>query len=89
MATLALTPTRPRIAPKEAVETTRVLWTVDAGPARSGELTLDDHVSGVWRDLSASTAASCPICAADMVARWSAGAGVVGGRCGSCGCTLE
>jgi len=52
-------------------------------------LTLDDRVSDLWRGLAASTAVSCPLCAAEMEPRWSAGAGVVGGRCGGCGTTLE
>ena len=37
----------------------------------------------------AGAAADCPVCAGPMQPRWSAGAGVVGGRCADCGTTLE
>lgn len=42
-----------------------------------------------WNDVTAGSAAECPICAGRMAPRWSAGAGVVGGRCEDCGATLE
>ena len=54
-------------------------------PARS----LDDVIADTWDGLVAGEAIACPVCTASMTPRWSAGAGVVGGRCGGCGTTLE
>jgi hypothetical protein len=51
--------------------------------------TLDDLVAGVWEGLLAGAPADCPACGTVMTARHSAGAGVVGGRCGGCGSTLS
>lgn len=51
--------------------------------------TLEDLIAGTWDELTAGEPASCPVCAAVMAPRWSAGAGAVGGRCGDCGTTLE
>jgi hypothetical protein len=51
--------------------------------------TLDDLVVGVWEGLLAGAPADCPACGAVMSPRHSAGAGVVGGRCGSCGSSLS
>ena len=43
-----------------------------------------------WNDVTrAGAAAECPVCAGRMQPRWTAGAGVVGGRCADCGTTLE
>jgi hypothetical protein len=51
--------------------------------------TLDELVSGLWSELLAGDTATCPACgAAAMQPRHSAGAGVVGGRCGACDATL-
>jgi hypothetical protein len=65
------------------------LWAADSEPPVLAALTLDERITKVWVGLAASTVTSCPVCAADMTPRWSAGAGVVGGRCGGCGSTLE
>ena len=51
--------------------------------------TLEDLVCGTWDELAAGRATACPVCAQPMAPRWSAGAGVVGGRCGSCATTIE
>jgi hypothetical protein len=51
--------------------------------------TLDETMSVLWASLSASSPAACPVCGATMLPRHSAGAGVVGGRCGGCGTTVE
>jgi hypothetical protein len=51
--------------------------------------TLDALVSGRWSDLLVGAATDCPLCEGRMLPRWSAGAGVVGGRCSDCGTTLE
>jgi len=56
-----------------------------------GGATLDDVLSGAWEGLSsaASVATACPVCDGALVRRWSAGAGVVGGRCRDCGSELS
>ncbi len=60
-----------------------------AAGAPSRARTLDDLIAGAWDGLIAAGPVACPVCAAPMTPRWSAGAGVVGGRCGGCGSTLE
>jgi hypothetical protein len=50
--------------------------------------TLDDAMSSLWRDLLRAESAACPVCGEPMQPRHSAGAGVVGGRCGGCGSTV-
>ena len=50
--------------------------------------TLEDLVVGSWDGLRAGAAIACPWCDAEMDPRWSAGAGVVGGRCRRCGTEL-
>jgi hypothetical protein len=67
-----------------------------AAPRRAGlavvpapESTLDALVTGRWSDLVLGASTECPLCEGTMVPRWSAGAGVVGGRCSDCGTTLE
>ena len=61
------------------------LWSEDDGGA-----TLDELVSGVWEGLTAAVSATrCPVCEGELVPRWSAGAGVVGGRCRDCGSELN
>jgi len=46
---------------------------------------LDDLLAETWEELHAAAAAACPVCGHALAPRWSAGAGVVGGRCGNCG----
>lgn len=53
------------------------------------EPTLADVVGDAWAAISAGAATACPVCAGALQPRWSAGAGVVGARCGDCGATLE
>jgi hypothetical protein len=50
--------------------------------------TLDDVISRAWEVLRADVPAACPACGGELIPRHSAGAGVVGGRCESCGTTL-
>jgi hypothetical protein len=50
--------------------------------------TLDDLVAGAWEGLLAGAHADCLVCGSPLVPRHSAGAGVVGGRCGNCGTTV-
>ena len=51
--------------------------------------TLDALLTGAWATLTRGTSTTCPICSETMAPRWSAGAGAVGGRCRSCGTTLD
>jgi hypothetical protein len=51
--------------------------------------TLDDVVSRAWEVLRADVPAACPVCDGELLPRASAGAGVVGGRCESCGSALS
>ena len=50
--------------------------------------TLDDVIVGAWAGLRADAPTACPVCNAVLEPRWSAGAGVVGGRCRRCGSEL-
>jgi hypothetical protein len=56
--------------------------------ARRHGPTLDDLVAGAWEGLLTGAPAECLACGSPMAPRHSAGAGVVGGRCGGCGSTL-
>jgi hypothetical protein len=55
----------------------------DTGP------TLDDVISRAWEVLRCELPAACPVCGGELIPRVSAGAGVVGGRCESCGSSLS
>jgi hypothetical protein len=55
----------------------------------AAEPTLDDVLGTAWAAVSSGAATECPVCAGSLQPRWSAGAGVVGARCGDCGATLE
>jgi hypothetical protein len=59
------------------------LWAEEAP-----EQTLDDVLSGAWQALATGASVACPVCHGQMAPRWSAGAGVVGGRCADCGAEL-
>ena len=56
-------------------------------PAESAR-TLEDLVVEAWTALRADAPIACPWCDSTMEPRWSAGAGVVGGRCRRCGSEL-
>ena len=61
------------------------LWDEEGGGA-----TLDDLLSGAWEGLTAAASSTaCPVCQGELQPRWSAGAGVVGGRCRDCGSELS
>jgi hypothetical protein len=62
--------------------------TTARGPAAGSPRTLDELVSSAWDGLRTGTSATCPVCHGELAPRWSAGAGVVGGRCGDCGSEL-
>jgi tRNA(Ile2) C34 agmatinyltransferase TiaS len=58
-------------------------------PSAPPQASLEDLVLQTWTAVAAGEQAPCPVCSGAMQPRWSAGAGVVGGRCGDCGTTLE
>lgn len=60
-----------------------------AASARRQGPTLDDLVAGAWEGLLTGAPAECLVCGTQLAPRHSAGAGVVGGRCGGCGSTLS
>jgi hypothetical protein len=66
----------------QAVATEAVATTPTMGP------TLDEALSGLWAQLRSADAVACPVCGGAMRPRHTAGAGVVGGRCGGCATTL-
>ena len=51
--------------------------------------TLDDLLTGTWGQLTSGVATACPVCAGELAPRWSAGSGIVGGRCTDCGTELS
>jgi len=56
---------------------------------RAAAPTLTDVLVEAWNDVSAGARAACPVCSGSLQPRWTAGAGVIGGRCEDCGTTLE
>jgi hypothetical protein len=57
--------------------------------AEPGGATLDDLLTGTWGRLTAGVATACPVCEGELAPRWSAGSGIVGGRCVDCGSELS
>jgi hypothetical protein len=53
----------------------------------SGRPALDDAIVGAWEGLAARVVVACPLCGGEL--RPHASPGAVGGRCGSCGTTLD
>ncbi len=57
------------------------------GDDLSGRLTLDDAIVGAWEGLVAQVVVACPLCGGALQPH---GAQVAaGGRCGTCGTTLD
>lgn len=73
----------------QAVRSAAAPALVATPPAPVLGATLADRVADSWETLVSADECSCLLCGEAMVPRWSAGAGVVGGRCGGCGTTLE
>ena len=59
-----------------------------AAPAVAAR-SLDVALTESWTALRAGTTVTCILCGGAMTPRWSAGAGVIGGRCTSCGTELD
>ena len=65
---------------------------MEAAPTASARRhgpTLDDLVAGAWEGLVKGAPAECLVCGSALAPRHSAGAGIVGGRCGGCGTTVS
>ena len=58
-------------------------------PVADAVASLESAVDGAWSALAAGFAADCLLCGGTVHPRWSAGAGVVGGRCSDCGTELD
>jgi hypothetical protein len=78
-----LTPARPGRDHMGEPDEHREHCPADHGP------TLDDVISRAWEVLRADVPAACPVCGGELIPRASAGAGIVGGRCESCGASLS
>lgn len=50
--------------------------------------TLEELIACVWEGLAVRGTSACPICGAEMEARYGVHARPVDGRCSSCGTTL-
>jgi hypothetical protein len=50
---------------------------------------LDELIVGLWQQLSTHASVECPVCGSAMEPEYGAHALPVGGRCGSCGSSLE
>jgi hypothetical protein len=75
-ATLSRQPAAAREAPSLFVES------LDCEPM------LEELLAGAWEGLAIRGSAPCPVCAADMKARYGAQARPIDGRCSRCGSTL-
>ena len=78
----------PRLFPDTAPAPHAPEPVVEPAAAASGP-TLDDVLTGTWDRLTAGVATACPVCTGELSPRWSAGAGIVGGRCRDCGSDLS
>jgi hypothetical protein len=76
----------PRLAPEAAVlaPATAVARAAAAAAPAATAGTLDDVISGAWRELGAQRVAACPVCAEPMRPVH----GARSGQCGGCGTTL-
>ena len=76
-------------APDAAAAATVVEEAHETARAHRHGPTLGDLVAGAWEGLLAGAPADCPVCGSALSPRHSAGAGIVGGRCGGCGTTVS
>jgi hypothetical protein len=51
--------------------------------------TLDDLLVAVWEELTADRTVACPICEGEMRPAYGAHARAIGGRCATCGSTVQ
>jgi len=78
---------------EDARPETLPLWPADEPDPGSATGTatpsLEEAFASRWSALVSGFTADCLLCGGTVHPRWSAGAGVVGGRCGSCGTEVE
>jgi hypothetical protein len=60
----------------------RLGWTGEGG-------TLDDLLASLWEAIEAHRTIECPVCAGEMRPAYGAHARAIGGKCVSCGSTLQ
>jgi hypothetical protein len=69
------------------------LWPADepdlGPPAEMAAPSLEEAFATRWSALESGFTAACLLCGGVVHPRWSAGAGVVGGRCESCGTEID
>jgi hypothetical protein len=53
------------------------------------EGTLDERIASVWEALSAHQSVECPICGGEMRPEYGAHAHAIGGKCASCGSSVQ
>jgi hypothetical protein len=58
-------------------------------PEVGGEPSLDTLVSGLWEGLAAHRPVACPLCSGEVVPLYGAHHHPVGGRCRTCGTSLD
>jgi len=57
---------------------------------RAGEGgTLDDLLVRLWQEIGADRTVECPVCAGEMRPAYGAHARAIGGKCASCGSTVQ
>ena len=61
----------------------------DPDPAAGSGPTLDDVISGAWKQLLITHAAACPVCRAELTPRFSSGPHPVAAACRACGSQLS
>ena len=57
-------------------------------PAREAG-TLDDRLVSLWERLAADRPAQCPLCEGEMMPAYGAHARAIGGKCTTCGSTIQ
>jgi hypothetical protein len=51
--------------------------------------TLDEVIVAVWEGLGAHRTVECPVCGGQMSPEYGAHARAIGGRCSTCGSTMQ
>jgi hypothetical protein len=65
------------------------LVALPGGAVAARPRSLDDAITGAFGALRAGATVTCVICGGAMTPRWTAGHGVIGGRCTRCGTELD
>ena len=78
-------PPRPRLVALQGGAATAPAPQAPVVAARS----LDDAITAAFGALRAGDTVTCVLCGGAMTPRWTAGNGVIGGRCTRCGTELD